>query len=59
MKRVLLDECLPKRLKSMLTGHDVMTVPEAGHAGLKNGELLAAIAGRFDVFVTIDSNLEH
>ena len=58
MRRVILDECLPRRLKSLLPGCDVMTVPEAGFAGLKNGKLLAALSGNFDVFVTIDANLE-
>ena len=28
--RVLLDECLPRRLKRLITGYDVVTVPEAG-----------------------------
>src|SRR5262245_17466383 len=57
--RVLLDECLPRRLKKLLTGHDVQTVPEAGWAGKKNGELLALLAGRFEVFVTIDKNMVY
>ena len=55
--RVLLDECLPKRLKRQLAGHEVLTVPEAGWAGRKNGELLRLAAGKFDAFVTIDRNL--
>jgi hypothetical protein len=38
--RLLLDECVPKRLKRHLSEHDVQTVPEAGWAGLKNGALL-------------------
>lgn len=28
--RVLLDECMPRRLKQELQGHDVRTVPEVG-----------------------------
>ena len=55
--RVLLDECLPKRLKRSLIGHDVQTVPEAGWAGKKNGELIRLAAGKFDAFITIDKNL--
>jgi hypothetical protein len=55
--RVLLDECLPRKLKSELPGHDVLTVPEVGWAGKKNGELLDLASGRFDVFVTIDANV--
>jgi predicted nuclease of predicted toxin-antitoxin system len=57
--RVLLDECLPKRLKRDLVGHEVQTVPEAGWAGRKNGELLGLAAGRFDAFITIDRNLVY
>lgn len=59
--RVLLDECLPRRLKKYLPGHDVKTVPEAGLAGTENGDLLALIPGRFDAFVTIDQKIarEH
>jgi len=55
--RVLLDECLPKRLKRSLVGHDVQTVPEAGWAGKKNEESIRLAAGKFDAFITIDKNL--
>lgn len=55
--RVLLDECLPRRLKSAIPGHEVVTVPEAGWAGRQNGELLELAAGTFSVFVTIDQHL--
>jgi predicted nuclease of predicted toxin-antitoxin system len=57
--RVLLDECLPKRLKKHLPGHETWTVPEAGWAGKKNGELLRVADGKFEAFVTIDSNLSY
>jgi|SRR6266850_5624663 len=57
--RVLLDECLPRRLKRDLLEHDVSTVPEAGWSGKKNGELLGLASGRFDAFITIDSNLVY
>ena len=55
--RVLLDECLPRRLKRSISGHEIETVPEAGWAGKSNGELLDLASGRFDVFITIDRNL--
>jgi hypothetical protein len=42
--RVLLDECLPRKLKNDLAGHDVRTVPDMGWAGKKNGELLQLAA---------------
>ena len=57
--RVLLDECLPRRLKSDLAGHDARTVPEMGWAGKDNGDLLSLAAGQFDVFLTVDRNLSR
>jgi len=56
--KILIDECLPRKLKRDLPGHDVKTVPEAGWAGTKNGALLRLMAGVYDVFITIDNNLE-
>ena len=55
--RVLLDECLPRRLKRELVGHDVKTAPEMGWASKRNGELLGLAVSRFDVFLTADRNL--
>ena len=52
--RVLLDECMPRKLKEDLSDHDVQTVPEAGWASKKNGELLLLANGKFDVLLTID-----
>lgn len=58
--KVLLDECLPKRLKRELPGHDVSRVQEMGWAGIKNGALIRLIqTSDFEAFVTIDGNLEH
>jgi hypothetical protein len=57
--RILLDECLPRGLKKHLPDHDVLTVPEAGWAGLKNGALLRAATGTVDVFVTVDRSLTY
>ena len=59
MRRVIIDECLPRKVKNLLSGVEALTVPEAGYAGTKNGALLAKIAGNFKVFVTIDANLEY
>jgi hypothetical protein len=50
---------LPKPLKREFAGHQVLTVPEAGLAGLKNGALLRRASELFDVFVTVDANLKH
>ena len=57
--RVLLDECLPRRLKHVLIGHDVQTVPEMGWVGKRNGELLRLAAREFDVFLTVDQRLQQ
>ena len=55
--KLLLDECIDRRLAGELPGHEVQTVPQAHMAGLKNGRLLAAAESQFDVFVTVDRNL--
>ena len=57
--RILLDECMPARLRRNLPGHDVQTVPQAGWASIKNGKLLRLIADsrKFNLFLTVDKNL--
>lgn len=55
--KILLDECIDRRLAGDITGHDVKTVPQMGWATIKNGELLALAEQAFDVFVTVDRNL--
>lgn len=55
--RVLIDECLPKKLAKEIIGHKVVTVPEAGWAGKQNGELLKLASNDFNIFITIDQNL--
>ena len=55
--RLLLDECVARNLKRDLIGHEVLTVVEAGYGGMKNGALLHAASGNYDVFITVDQNL--
>ena len=58
--RLLLDECVPRKVKNSLPGHDCRTVPEEGMAGKKNGELLLlAEQPGFEVFLTLDRGLEY
>ena len=57
--RLLLDECVPKRLRRELPGHEVRTAPEMGWAGKENGALLAAAESEFDVLVTVDQKLKY
>jgi hypothetical protein len=55
--KLLLDECTPRVLKGDLVGHGVSTVEDAGFKGLKNGKLLQAAAGNFDVLITVDKSI--
>ena len=55
--KVLLDECVDRRLAREIQGHVVDTVTGLGWASVKNGELLVRAEGRFDAFVTVDRNL--
>ena len=55
--KLLLDECIDRRLSKEIKGHQIVTVPQAGWAGIQNGELLKLAQTQFDVFVTVDRNL--
>jgi len=55
--KLLLDECVTNYLKPEFAAHTVSTIDAAGLKGLKNGKLLEAATGRFDVLVTVDQNL--
>jgi predicted nuclease of predicted toxin-antitoxin system len=59
--KVLIDECAPKGLKPVLLaqGHECLTVQEAGWSGKENGELLAPAEVKFDVMITLDTNLRY
>ncbi|HKS90841.1 MAG TPA: DUF5615 family PIN-like protein [Tepidiformaceae bacterium] len=57
--RVLLDECVPRRLKAEIAGHDVRTVHDERWLGVGDGEMLRRADGRFDVIVTVDQGLPH
>ncbi len=54
---ILLDENLDWRLRRDLPGHTVESVPLIGWAGMKNGDLLRKAQERFEVLVTMDSNM--
>lgn len=56
---ILLDENLDWRLRRDLPGHTVESVPLIGWAGLKNGVLLSEAEKRFELLVTMDSNMVH
>ncbi len=55
--KILLDECVDRRLSRDLIGHEVITVPRRGWAGIKNGDLLALAEKEFEIFITVDRKL--
>ena len=57
--RLLLDECVPKRLERESRGHDAKTVQDMGWAGIKNGALLRLADGQFDALLTVDQGIEY
>lgn len=58
--KILLDECIPRKLKYHFPDHDCVTVPEAGLAGKKNGELLAVAEQKgYEVLLTMDKGIQY
>jgi len=58
--KMLLDECIPKRLKAKFGTIEVYTVSEMGWSGVKNGNLMKlCVANQFDILLTIDKNMVH
>lgn len=57
--KLLLDENLPKKLKSDFPKHEVFTVRDMNWNGKKNGELMLLMLEKtFDAFITFDKNLQ-
>ena len=58
--KIIIDECLPKRLIQFFPEHKAWTVPQIGLAGYKDSILLEELDKRdIDLFVTIDGNIEY
>ncbi|MBD2663344.1 hypothetical protein B6N60_03221 [Richelia sinica FACHB-800] len=55
--KLILDECIDRRLTKEFIGYEIKTVPQMGWEGTKNGKLLALIEKEFDIFITVDRNL--
>ncbi|MDJ0658714.1 MAG: hypothetical protein QNJ42_04410 [Crocosphaera sp.] len=55
--KILLDECIDRRLATYLIEYNVKTVSQMRWSGTKNGQLLGLAAVEFDVFITVDQNL--
>jgi len=58
--RLLLDENLPKRLKTDFAEHEIYTVRDKGWKGIENGQLLQLmIENGFHALLSFDKNLQH
>ena len=58
--RILLDENIPRQLKSDFRDFKIFTVRDKGWDGVKNGVLLGLmLENNFDALITFDKNLQH
>ncbi len=58
--RLLLDENLPKKLKTDFPEHEIFTVRDKGWQSFTNGKLLELmLADNFHGLLTFDKNLQH
>ena len=57
--RILIDECVPWPIRSVLGPHQCATVQKSGWQGIRNGDLLQKAEGAFDLFLTADQNLRY
>jgi predicted nuclease of predicted toxin-antitoxin system len=58
--KILLDECVTKKLRKHLNEFEVYTINDLGWRGKKNGELInLCIEHDFEIFLSIDKNLTY
>ncbi len=59
--KLLLDENLPRKLKYRFSEkYEVLTVPELGWSGIKNGDLLQRMQSKgLQVLLSVDKNMSH
>jgi len=56
--KILLDECVTKKVKDLLKGHSIFTIGQMDWKGLQNGMLIKRAEQRnFDILLTIDKNI--
>jgi hypothetical protein len=58
LRRVLLDENLPRKLRRDLPEFEIRTVQEEGWTSYENGQLLGRAKDHFDVLLTADRRLQ-
>ncbi len=58
--RILLDQNIPRQVRTILDGYNVKTSLQMGWDTIENGDLLnVAERDGFDVFITADQNLQY
>jgi hypothetical protein len=60
--KILLDNCVPRKIRTLLSGHEVFTARKMALDEVKNGALLRAAAQNgFDVLISVDKKIrfEH
>jgi len=57
--KILLDECVPAPLQSLLSNHACDTVQAKGWSGIRNGDLLERAEAEFDLFINSDQNMRY
>src|ERR1044072_991790 len=55
--KVLLDECVPWPMRTILANHSCTSVQAEGWNGIRNSELLKRAEGNFDLLITCDQNI--
>ena len=59
--KLLLDENLPRKLKYRFSeNYEIITVPEMGWSGIKNGDLLRLMESKkIQILLSLDKNMSH
>jgi len=57
--KVLLDESVPRLIKTRLPQFAIETVQDLDWTGIKNGDLIRRADEQFDAFITADKNLRY
>ena len=56
--KILLDECVTKKVKELLTHHTIFTIGQMDWQGLKNSMLIKQAEQQgFDILLTVDKNI--
>ena len=57
--KILLDSCVPYRAGEFFVGRDVTHASDIGFQNLRNGELIARAALRFEALITTDKKIRY